>query len=123
MTNREFYMSVIEKLGAETEEGTYAQAQLTKMDAQLAKRRDTMSEKQKENEALGAEILRLLEPGTVYTAAQAAALYGEITPQKASRILQMLAANGELVQTDVVVKANKAEGVKAKRVKGYYWNA
>lgn len=120
MTKREFYVSVIAKLGAESEEGIHAQGQLDKLDAANTKAKEAQSVKRQENEAFAEEVLASLEADTVYTAAQVGAAFG-ITSHKASYILRGLVASGDLAQTDVVVKANKAEGIAAKRVKGYYW--
>lgn len=118
MTTREFYQSVIEKVGAETPEGAFAAAQLAKMDERLSARKAVQTAAQRESAELAERILSELEPEVVYTAAQIGSDYG-ISSQKASAILRTLTLKGSLAQTEVKIKACKAEGIKGGKVKGY----
>lgn len=117
-TAREFYKSVIEKLGAESTEGVYAQAQIEKLDAKLADRKGKLTEAQKETAALAEKVIASFESGVVYTASQVGAEFG-ISTQKASSILRKGVEAGALVQSEVKIKASKAEGIKGGKVKGY----
>ena len=117
-TARNFYKSVIEKLGAESIEGVYAQAQIEKLDAKLADRKGKLTEAQKETAALAEQIVGSFEAGVVYTASQVGADFG-ISTQKASAILRKAAEAGTLIQSEVKIKASKAEGIKGGKVKGY----
>ena len=56
--------------------------------------------------------------GVIYTAAQVGAEFG-ISTQKASPILRKAVEAGILTQTEVKIKASKAEGVKGGKVKVY----
>jgi hypothetical protein len=117
-TAREFYTSVIEKLGAESVEGAYAQAQIAKLDAKLADRKGKLTEAQKETAALAEQIFASFEAGVVYTASQVGADF-DISTQKASAILRKGVEAGTLVQSEVKIKTCKAEGIKGGKVKGY----
>lgn len=117
-TAREFYASVIEKLGAESVEGIYAQAQIAKLDAKLADRKGKLTEAQKETAALAEKIFASFEAGVVYTASQVGAEFG-ISTAKASSILLKGFKAGRLAQSEVKIKACKAEGIKGGKVKGY----
>lgn len=118
MTMREFLKSVIEKFGAESEEGIFAQAQIVKMDERLVIRKSKMTDAQKATAELAEQIFVSFEAGVVYTAAQVGTEFG-ISVQKASAILRMFVAAGTMTQTEVKIKACKAEGVKGGKVKGY----
>lgn len=117
-TAREFYTSVIEKLGAESVEGAYAQAQIAKLDEKLAARKGKLTEAQKETAALTEQIFASFEAGVVYTASQVGADFG-ISTAKASAILRKGVEAGTLAQSEVKIKACKAEGIKGGKVKGY----
>ena len=117
-TAREFYASVIEKLGAESVEGAYAQAQIAKLDEKLAARKGKLTEAQKETAALAEQIFASFEAGVVYTASQVGIDFG-ISTAKASAILRKGVETGTLVQSEVKIKACKAEGIKGGKVKGY----
>lgn len=117
-TAREFYTSVIEKLGAESVEGAYAQAQIAKLDEKLASRKGKMTEAQMETAALAEKIFASFESGVVYTASQVGTEFG-ISTAKASAILRKGVEAGTLVQSEVKIKACKAEGIKGGKVKGY----
>ena len=118
-TAREFYLSVIEKLGADSVEGAYAQAKIDKMDEKLAARKATQTVAQKEAAELTKHIVSTFETGVGYTAAQVGAEFG-ISVQKASSILRMAAKDGVLTQADLKVKACKAQGIKGGTVKQYF---
>lgn len=117
-TARDFYTAVITKLGADSTEGAYAAAQIEKLDAKLAARKDKLTDAQKETAELVAQIVASFEAGVVYTAAQVGADFG-ISTQKASAALRKGVEAGTLVQSEVKIKACKAEGVKGGKVKGY----
>lgn len=117
-TAREFYTSVIEKLGAESVEGAYAQAQIAKLDEKLASRKGKLTEAQMETAALAEQIFASFEAGVVYTAAQVGTEFG-ISTAKASSILLKGVKAGRLAQSEVKIKACKAEGIKGGKVKGY----
>lgn len=117
-TAREFYKSVIEKFGAESVEGAYALAKIAQMDTRLESRKGKETEAQKESKALMEKIVATFEAGVIYTAAQVGAESG-ISTMKASSILRKAVDAGILTQTEVKIKASKAEGVKGGKVKGY----
>lgn len=117
-TAREFYTSVIEKLGAESVEGAYAQAQIAKLDAKLADRKGKLTEAQKETAALAEQIFASFEAGVGYTASQVGAEFG-ISTQKASAILRKGVEAGRLAQSEIKIKTCKAEGIKGGKVKSY----
>lgn len=118
MTMREFLKSAIEKFGAESEEGVFAQAQITKMDEKLAARKGKMTDAQIETAALAEKIFASFEAGVVYTASQVGTEFG-ISTAKASSILRKGVEAGKLIQSEVKIKACKAEGIKGGKVKGY----
>lgn len=117
-TAREFYTSIIEKLGAESVEGAYAQAQIAKLDEKLASRKGKLTEAQMETAALAEQIFASFEAGVAYTASQVGAEFG-ISTAKASSILLKGVKAGRLVQSEIKIKACKAEGRKGGKVKGY----
>ena len=117
-TAREFYTSVIEKLGVESVEGAYAQAQIAKLDERLAIRKGKMTDAQMETAALAEKIFASFEAGVAYTASQVGAEFG-ISTAKASSILLKGVKVGRLVQSEIKIKACKAEGRKGGKVKGY----
>ncbi len=117
-TAREFYTSVIEKLGAESVEGAYAQAQIAKLDEKLAARKGKLTDAQVETAALAEKIFASFEAGVAYTASQVGAEFG-ISTAKASSILLKGVKAGRLVQSEIKIKACKAEGIKGGKVKGY----
>ena len=117
-TAREFYTSVIEKLGAESVEGAYAQAQIAKLDEKLAARKGKLTDAQKETAALADQIFASFEAGVGYTASQVGAEFG-ISTQKASAILRKGVEAGRLTQSEIKIKTCKAEGIKGGKVKSY----
>ena len=119
MTFREFYVSVIAKFGAESEEGVFAQTQIEKMDEKLAARKSTMTAAQKATAEMAEKIFATFEHGVVYTASQIASEFGLSSTSKASAILLKGVKSGILEQTEVKIKACAAQGIKGSKVKGY----
>jgi len=106
MTNREFFNAVIES-NVSDELKAFATDAIAKLDARNAKRSATPSKSQIANEAVKAEIAKVLtdEPQTASEIAQKC----EISTQKASSLLSRMA---DLKVTEVKVKGKG-------KVKGY----
>lgn len=106
MTKRDFFKAVVN--GNITDEVVnMAMAEIEKMDARNAKRRNTPSKTAKENEPIKANILEVLTDGAK-TASEVAKEVG-ISTQKASALLRQIDG---LVVTEVRVKGKG-------KVKGY----
>ena len=100
MTKREFYVAIAN--GEMTDELKKLAAEyIEKMDAANEERKNKMTKKQKENEALKATILETLtdEPQTATTVGEKV----EISTQKASALLRQLVADGMASVTEVKV--------------------
>ena len=106
MTNREFFNAVIES-NVSDELKAFATDAIAKLDARNTKRSATPSKSQIANEAVKAEIAKVLtdEPQTASEIAQKC----EISTQKASSLLSRMA---DLKVTEVKVKGKG-------KVKGY----
>ncbi len=107
MTNREFLNAVIE--GTVTNEmKEYAAAEIEKLDATNAKRREKMAEKAVEKAAEKAPIREAIvacitdEPKTASTLIAEAGV--DIKPQAIPSLLKGLVEDGTLVKVDVKVK-------------------
>ena len=103
MTNREFLTTVAQCETLSVEIREHAAAMLTKADEKNAKRRETQSKVQKENEPIKAQILEILSTGVVKVASDIATEL-KISTQKASALCRQLVENGMLTVTDVKVK-------------------
>lgn len=99
-----------------TELANYATAKIGKLTEKAANRKPTAA--QKENGVLVAKLFAAMEVGTTYTAAQLGELIGVTTP-KATALAKKLVEVGTVIQTEVKIAANKAEGIKGAKVKGY----
>ena len=100
MTKREFYNAIAN--GQMTDElMDYATEQIARMDSANEKRKNTLSKKQEENEAVKAEMLKHLgtEPMTATTVGE---LMG-ISTQKASALLRQLVNDGKATATEVKI--------------------
>lgn len=106
MTNREFFNAVIES-NVSDELKAFATDAIAKLDARNAKRSATPSKSQIANEAVKAEIAKVLteEPQTASEIAQKC----EISTQKASSLLSRMS---DLKVTEIKVKGKG-------KVKGY----
>ena len=105
MTEKMAWTAVIALANAngETELATYAEGKLAKLAEKAANRKPTAT--QKENEVLVAKLFAAMETGVTYTAKALGEKIGVTTP-KATALAKKL-------------DANKAEGVKGGKVKGY----
>lgn len=100
MTKRDFYTAIAN--GQITDEvKAAAEEYLVKMDEALEKRKNTMTKKQEENEAVKAQILEHLdtEPKTATTVGELV----EISTQRASALLRQLVSDGKATVTDVKI--------------------
>lgn len=100
MTKREFYNAIAN--GQMTDElMDYATEQIARMDSANEKRKNTLSKKQEENEAVKAEMVKHLgtEPMTATTVGE---LMG-ISTQKASALLRQLVNDGKATATEVKI--------------------
>lgn len=100
MTKREFYNAIAN--GQMTDElMDYATEQIARMDSANEKRKNTLSKKQEENEAVKAEMVKHLgtEPMTATTVGE---LMG-ISTQKASALLRQLVNDGKATVTEVKI--------------------
>lgn len=100
MTKREFYNAIANGQMNDEVKAT-AEEYLVKMDEALEKRKNTLSKKQEENEAIKVEILGHLdtEPKTATTIGE---LVG-ISTQKASALLRQLVNDGKATVTEVKI--------------------
>ena len=100
MTKREFYVAITN--GEMNEEVKAAAAEyIVKMDEANEKRKNTLSKKQEENEAIKTEIL-----GHLDTEAKTATTIGElmgVSTQKASALLRQLVNDGKATATEVKI--------------------
>lgn len=109
MTARDLYNAVINGKITDAEK-SYATAELAKLDARNAKRKEQMTEKQKENEDIMVKILSVLKAGTK-VASEIGALVG-VSTNKASSLCLKLVERGLVTSSDVKVKGGG-------KVKGY----
>jgi len=100
MTKRDFFNAIAN--GQLTDEfKEFAIAQIARMDSANEKRKNTLSKKQEENEAVKIEILTHLdtEPKTATTIGELM----EISTQKASALLRQLVQDGKATATEVKI--------------------
>lgn len=100
MTYRDFLNSVISTVDNE-ELKVFAKAELAKLDNRNAKRRDTLTKEQKENEAIKAEIV---EKVTASAVASAIGKMVGISTQKASALMRQLVSEGKFTVAELKVK-------------------
>lgn len=102
MTQREFFTKVIE---ANINEELTAKAQelVAGLDKRNAQKSATMTKTQKENEVLKAEMLKKLEKGKGYLAAEIGTIMGFNT-SKATALAKQLVNEGKATVTEVRVK-------------------
>lgn len=110
MTNREFYNAIINSDLSE-ELITFAQNEITKLDARNDKRRNTLTKEQIANEELKTAIVELLADKGMLVASTIATTLG-VSTQKVSALAKQLVESGKVVAEDVKVKGKGA-------VKGY----
>lgn len=100
MTYREFLNTIVfANISNETTD--FAKHEIAKLDNRNEKRRNTLTPEQKENEALKAKMLEVLN-GTV-TASEVASKFG-ISTQKASALLRQIVEDGGATVGEVKVK-------------------
>lgn len=100
MTKREFYVAIAN--GEMNDEVKTAAAEyIAKMDEANEKRKNALSKKQEENEAIKAEILEHLN-SEAKTATTIGELMG-ISTQKASALLRQLVNDGKATATEVKI--------------------
>lgn len=100
MTKREFYVAIANGEMNDEVKATAAEY-IAKMDEANEKRKNTLSKKQEENEAIKVEIL-----GHLDTEAKTATTVGElmgISTQKASALLRQLVNDGKATATEVKI--------------------
>lgn len=100
MTKREFYVAIANGEMNDEVKATAAEY-IAKMDEVNEKRKNTLSKKQEENEAIKAEIM-----GHLDTEAKTATTVGElmgISTQKASALLRQLVNDGKATATEVKI--------------------
>ena len=100
MTKRDFFNAIAN--GQITDElKEFATEQIARMDSANEKRKNTLSKKQEENEAVKAEIVKHLgtEPMTATTIGELM----EISTQKASALLRQLVNDGKATATEVKI--------------------
>lgn len=100
MTKREFYVAIANGEMNDEIKATAAEY-IAKMDEANEKRKNTLSKKQEENEAIKTEIL-----GHLDTEAKTATTIGEligISTQKASALLRQLVNDGKATATEVKI--------------------
>lgn len=100
MTYREFLNAVL-KATVSDEVSDFAKAEIVKLDNRNAKRRDTLTPEQKENEAIKAKIVETVTSPSV--AAQIALSVG-ISTNKASALMRQLVEEGKFTAGEVKVK-------------------
>lgn len=111
MTKREMYVTIINTNEITDEMKEFARKELEKMDANIEKRKNTLTKKQIENNTLKEKIVALLgdEPKTATTVGEEM----EISTQKASALLRQLAEAGSVERVEVAVKGKgKQKGYK-----------
>jgi hypothetical protein len=111
MTQREFLTTIASNETLDAELVKFAKELLVKADEKNAKRRETQSKVQKENEPIKAKILEILASGTVKVASDIATEL-EISTQKASALCRQLVESGKASVKEVKGKSGK--------VKAYY---
>lgn len=100
MTKREFYVAIANGEMNDEVKATAAEY-IAKMDEANEKRKNTLSKKQEENEAIKTEIL-----GHLDTEAKTATTIGElmgVSTQKASALLRQLVNDGKATATEVKI--------------------
>ena len=112
MTRRSFFETIAAMTELDVELREFADDEIMKIDAELAKRREATAKKAKENEPLMAQLLELLDTEIPRSTADLAAEVGLSTP-KVSPLLRKLVDAGKAVAHDF-----KPTG-KGRTVKGY----
>lgn len=102
MTQREFLTAIASNETLNAELVDFAKALLVKADEKNAKRRETQTKVQKENEPIKAKILELLADKSMVASDIAREL--EITTQKASALARQLVESGQLSVADKKIK-------------------
>ena len=100
MTKREFYVAIANGEMNDEVKAT-AEEYIAKMDEANEKRKNTLSKKQEENEAIKVEILTHLD-AEAKTATTIGELMG-ISTQKASALLRQLVNDGKATATEVKI--------------------
>lgn len=100
MTYRDFLNAVINATVSD-EVSDFAKAEIVKLDNRNAKRRDTLTPEQKENEAIKAKIVEVVNATAL--ASDVAKAVG-ISTNKASALLRQLVAEGKFTSGDVKIK-------------------
>lgn len=105
------FMNAVIAASISDEMTAFATAEIAKIDGKNAKRRNTMTDAQKDNYGMVEYIAAGMKEGDVITAAEVATAHG-ITSQKASAIMQIGVKSGKFTAVDVKVKGKG-------KVKGY----
>ena len=103
MTEREFLNKVLAIENLSTELNEYATESIDKLNARNAKRKNTLTKEQKENEEIMVNILAHFETNKSDTAPNVATALG-ISTQKASSLCRKLVDRNQLTVTDIKVK-------------------
>lgn len=100
MTYREFLNTIV-SANISTEISDFASAEIVKLDARNAKRRETLTPEQRENEVIKAKIVETVNATAL--AADVAKAFG-ISTQKASALLHQLVEEGKFTSGEVKIK-------------------
>ena len=102
MTNREFYVEVMQNETLSAELRAHAEKEIAKLDAANKKRAEAQSKKSKENEPIKEAIYNLLmEKGTMTSPDIGAAL--ELTTSKASAMCRQMVEDGRLTAGEIKI--------------------
>ena len=102
MTNREFFVEVMQNGTLSAELRAHAEKEIAKLDANNKKRAEAQSKKSKENEPIKEAIFALLtEHGTMTSPDIGAAL--ELSTSKASAMCRQMVEDGRLTASDVKI--------------------
>ena len=101
MTNREFFVAIMQNEALSEDVRTHAEAELEKLDKRNKARSSKPSKTQLENEPIKVQILEFLANGGATSPEIGAAL--EISTQKAGSLCRQLVEDGKLTVEDVKV--------------------
>ena len=102
MTNREFFVEVMQNETLSVELRAHAEKEIAKLDANNKKRAEAQSKKSKENEPIKEAIFALLtEHGTMTSPDIGVAL--ELSTSKASAMCRQMVEDGRLTASDIKI--------------------
>ena len=104
MTQREFFVGIVEGATITAEQATFATEAIAKLDKRNEKRAATPSKTAIANEPIKAKIAEFLKEKKAYLPAAIIAQAVEITTQKASALCRQLVEEGILTVADAKIK-------------------